>query len=63
MTYVPEKPDKKYKFDPNRHKHGILYKDWKSRKFMEGADEEEDANRLKKQEDLRLFKKKIARSS
>ena len=42
MTYEPEKPDKKYRFDPNKMKHNILWDDYVSRKFMEDQDDEEE---------------------
>jgi polyphosphate kinase 2 (PPK2 family) len=42
MTYEPEKPDKKYKFDPNKFKHNILWDDYVTRKFMEANHDEDD---------------------
>ena len=38
MTYVPEKPDKKFKFDPNKLKYGITVEDYVSRKFITDVD-------------------------
>ena len=38
MTYEPTRPDKKYKFNPSKFKHNILYQDYVKRI---GFDEEE----------------------
>jgi len=42
MTYEAERPDKKFRFDPQRFKHNILYEDYITRKYMEGEDEVEE---------------------
>jgi hypothetical protein len=56
MTYEPEMPDKKYKFDPNKIKHNIPWDDYVTRKFMEANDdkdefdEDDDENNDEKEE-------------
>ena len=42
MTYEPEKPDKKFKVDPNKFRHNIEYNDYINRKFMEANDDDDD---------------------
>ena len=42
MTYEPERPDKKFLFDPKKFVHNIPFKDYKNRKFIEYINKDTD---------------------